>query len=68
MKKVFYFSALALALFASCIKEVEQVAVDEPQGETVTILANVNDTKTTHADRIFSWEEGEQISVGTSTL
>ena len=66
MKKTLFCPAIALIVLASCSKEQEAPIDVTPQGETVTIVANVTETKTTHSDRVFSWEADEVISVGTS--
>ena len=66
MKKIVFYSALALFIIAGCTKEIDTPVVEEPQSETVTILARVAETKTTHSDRVFSWQTGEEVSVGTS--
>lgn len=66
MNKAYSLLAIAALLITSCTIELVEPDQVTPKGETVTIVANVSETKTTHSDRIFSWEAGEVISVGTS--
>ncbi len=64
MKKSFFYSIAAILALAACSKEAD---VKVPTGETVTIIASVDQTRSTESDASFSWVAGEeQISVGTS--
>ena len=66
MKKTFIFSAIALIALAACTKEKDIQEPVVPQGETITIVASVDQTKTTESAAVFSWGATETISVGTS--
>lgn len=63
MKKSFIYSLAAVFALAACTKEAD---VKVPTGETVTIIASVDQTKSTEDHASFSWATDEQISVGTS--
>lgn len=64
MKKSFIYSLAAVFALAACTKEAD---VKVPTGETVTIIASVDQTRSTESHASFSWVAGEeQISVGTS--
>lgn len=64
MKKSFIYSLAAVFALAACSKEAD---VKVPTGETVTIIASVDQTRSTESHASFSWVAGEeQISVGTS--
>lgn len=66
MKKTLYFVAGLIAL-AGCAKEIDNAAIDTPQGVTVTIQTAVDQTKSTESAAVFSWASDETISVGTSS-
>lgn len=65
MKKFFVLSSLAAFALLSCSKEVENPEVNA--GRTVTIVASLDDTRTTETGAEFFWESTESISVGTSS-
>ena len=63
MKKSFIYSLAAVFALAACTKEAD---VKVPTGETVTITASVDQTRSTEEHASFSWASDEVISVGTS--
>ena len=65
MKKSFFYSIAAILALAACSKETEK-EVEVITGETVTITAAVDQTRSTQDQGTFSWTTDEQISVGTS--
>lgn len=65
MKKSFIYSIAAILALAACSKETEK-KVEVITGETVTITAAVDQTRSTQDQGTFSWAADEQISVGTS--